>query len=475
VKTTVKVIGALVAVLAVLAVSSCNVSTAPSDELVAAAKELKTVIPAIQAGMSLANPDDPSDRALTPAGLKTSGASTGNNWTYGADTPADLYGVGSVRKRFPASGNYEYSNGDQCYFTLIPEPTLGATYYHMVLYTYPAFDLSVAYTTEEYIVNSAGTESWAWGNLNLNKVRDSWITLTTVYLDGTSGSRTVRWVSGTSGNYYPAFSVADPDPLVTASFDGYRIEDSATPPVAAPSAYNYSSHTTELLQGKKVSTESTQFYTETSTTVHSGLTYVYMDKKRRWAEDTYIVTRMEEDTAAGTRTIRSVGEVGTDQYYIDKVDIALSSGKIGYSSTHDVYDTVLPRGGNPKAKDYVALDLDEDSAGAGTFTGTLVETEGDNEITREIKVNRDSLNKFQVTLKYKSSKVRPKVITNDVSIPLTQQGLGGFSIPMQSVGATFTGYYEAGMLSGTIQVGNRTYEVVVADEGVAFDDVLYAY
>ena len=89
---------------------------------------------------------------------------------------------------FPASGNYEYTNLDQVYFTLTPEPTLGATYYRMVLYTFPAFDLSVAYTVEEYIVNAAGTESWAWGNLNLAKQRDSWISLTTAYLDGTSGN-----------------------------------------------------------------------------------------------------------------------------------------------------------------------------------------------------------------------------------------------------------------------------------------------
>jgi len=474
-KTTMKVIGAVAAVAAVLAVASCSISSTPSDELLAAAKELKTVIPAIQAGMSVATPDDPADRALTPTNLKSSGASTSNNWTSGTGTPADVYGSGAVRKRFPSSGNYEYSNGDQCYFTLVPEPTLGPTYYRMVLYTYPAFDLSVAYTTEEYIVNSAGSESWAWGNLNLSKQRDSWINLTTVYLDGTSGSRAVRWVSGTSGTYYPAFAVGEPDPLVTASFNGYRIEDSATPPTPAANGFNYSSHATEVLQGKKVSTDSTQYYTESTATVHSGVTYVYMDKKHKWAEDTYIVTRMEEDTAAAVKTIRSVGEVGTGQYYIDKVDIALSSGKIVYSSTHDVFKTDLPRGGNPKAKDYVALDLLEDSAGGGTFTGTLVETLGDDEITRDVKVDRDSLNRFQVTMKYKSSKVRPKAITNDVVIPLTQQGLGGFSIPMSDVGATFTGYYEAGTLAGTITMGSRTWDVVVAEEGVAFDDVLYAY
>jgi hypothetical protein len=474
-KSTLKVIGALAAVLVVLAFASCNLSTAPSNELIAAAKELKTLIPAIQAGMSLAKPDDPAERALTPLNLKSSGATTGNNWTYGSATPATVYGSGSTRKRFPASGNYELSNSDQLYFTLTPEPTLGATYYRMVLYTYPAFDLSVAYTIEEYIVNSAGTEDWAWGNLNLAKQPYSWINLTTVYLDGTSGSRTVRWVSGAGTDFYPAFAVGTPDPKVTSSFDGYRIEDSGTPPTTQVGVGTYSSSVTEVLQGKKVSTDSTQYYTETSATVHSGLTYVYMDRKHKWAEDTYIVTSMQENTSAGSKVLRSVGEVGTAQYYIDKVDIALSGGKITYVSSHDVYDTAVPRGADHNAKDYVALDLLEDGAGAGTFTGTMVETQGDNEIARDVKVDKDSLNKFRVTMKYKSSNARPKALTDDVIIPLTRQDLGSLTIPMNAVNATFTGYYEAGTLEGRIAIGSRTYDVVVADEGVAFDDVLYPY
>ncbi len=479
-KTTVKVIGAIAAILAIISFASCGLAAKPSDDVVAAAKELKSIIPGIQAGMSLVKPDNPTDRALDPASLKTAGASTGNNWTYGTDTPAQVYtaasGVSPATVRLPSTGNYELSNMNQLYFTLTPEPTLGATYYRLVLYVYPAIDLSVAYTVEEYIVNSAGSESWEWGNLNLSKQRDSWVSLTTAYLDGTSGTRTVQWISGVSGQYYPAFAVGTPDPLVPASFDGYRTAESATPPAKQAGGMSFSSNVTEKVNGKKTVTESTQYYTEaTSTNLHSGLTYVFMDKKRKWSVDTYIVTRMEEDTAVGSKTIRSVGEVGTDQYYIDKVDIALVGGKVSYTSTHDVYDTALPKGGDPKAKDYVFLDVLEDGAGAGTFTGTMKETQGDSEVVRDVKIDRDNHYRFQVSMKYKSSGARPKALGDDIAIPLTEQDLGNLSIPLLGGSVVFNGFFEAGVLYGTLTQGSKVFDLAVADEGVAIDDQLYKY
>jgi hypothetical protein len=307
----------------------------------------------------------------------------------------------------------------------------------------------------------------------------SWISLTTAYLDGTSGTRTVQWISGVSGQYYPAFAVGTPDPLVPASFDGYRHGESDTPPTKQPGGMSFSSHVTEQVLGKKTLTESTQYYTEAvSTNLHSGLTYVFMDKKRKWSVDTYIVTRMQEDTSptVGTKTIRSVGEVGSDQYYIDKVDIVAKSGeKISYTSTHDVYDTALPKGGNPKAKDYVFLDVLEDGAAAGTFTGTMKETQGDTEVVRDVKIDRDDHYRFQVSMKYKSSGARPKALGDDIAIPLTQQDLGNLSIPLLGGRIVFNGFFEAGTLYGTLTEGNKVYDLAVADEGVAIDDKLYKY
>jgi hypothetical protein len=478
-KTTMKVISAIAVVAAIVSMASCGLAAAPSDELVSAAKELKSIIPGILAGMSLVQPDDPTDRALDPAALKSAGATTGNNWGYGTQTPAQVYtaaGGTTGTVRLPSSGNYELTNLNQLYFTLTPEPSLGATYYRLVLYTYPAIDLSVAYTIEEYIVNSAGSESWEWGNLNISKQRDSWVRLTTAYLDGTSGTRTVQWISGVSGQYYPAFTVGTPDPLVPTSFDGYRSTDADTPPAKQAGGMSFSSHVTEKVLGKKTVTDAIQYYTEaTSTNLHSGLTYVVMDKQRKWAVDTNIVTRMTEDTTAGTKTIRSVGEVGTDQYYIDKVDIAVVGGKISYTSTHDVYDTALPKGGNPKAKDYVFLDVLEDSAGIGTFTGTMKETQGDTEIVRDVKIDRDNHYRFQVSMKYKSSGARPKALGDDIAIPLTQQDLGNLSIPLMGGRIVFNGFFEAGVLYGSLTEGSKVYDLVVADEGVAIDDQLFTY
>ncbi len=484
-KTTMKVIGALAAVLAVFTMASCVLGVGPSGVLIAAAKELKSVIPAIQAGMSLVKPDSPAERALTPGKLKTSGATTKHNWgppdePFAADaTPGVVYSSrGSTgTQRFPSSGNYELTNLDQLYFTLTPEASLGGDpYYHLVLYSYPAIDLAVAYTVEEYIVNSAGTESWPWGNLNSLKQRDSWVSLTTYYLDGTSGTRTVQWISGTTGQYYPAFAVGTPDPLVPSSFVGYRHEESSTPPVKQSGGMSFSSHVTELVQGKKTVTESTQFYTEApSTNLHSGLSYVFMDKQHKWAADIYITTRMEEDTSVGTKKIRSVGEVGTDQYYIDKVDRSVVGGKVAYTSSHDVYDKALPRDFDKKAKDYVFLDVLEDGAGTGTFTGTLRETQGDTEVVRDVKIDRDTSFRFQVSMKYKSQGSRSKAFPSAFAIPLTMADLANLTIPLPGANASFNGSYESGILYGTLTSGSRTWDVVVADEGVAIDDVLYTY
>jgi hypothetical protein len=478
-KTAVKVIGAIAAVLMILSASSCGLSLTPIDELIIAAKELKTVIPAIQAGVSLVKPHDPTERALTPDYLKSLGATTGNNWTFvhPNDTPEYVYNsvVGTGTKRFPPSGNYELTNMDQLYFTLTPESSLGATYYRLVLYTYPAIDLSVAYTVEEYIVNSVGAESWEWGNLNLARQRDSWVSLTTYYLDSTSGTRTIQWMSGTSGQYYPAFAVGTPDPLVPSSFVGYRNEDASTPPVKQTGGMSFSSWVTERVQGKKTLTDSTQYYTETDINHHSGLSYVFMDKKRKWSADTYITTRMEEDTSLGTKMIRSVGEVGTTQYYIDKVDRSLVNGKVSYTSSHDVYNTALPRDFDKKAKEYVFLDVLEDSAGAGTFTGTLKQTQGSTEYTHDVTIDRDTSFQYRVSMKYKSQGGRPKALPDAIAIPLTMTDLANLSIPLPGANATFNGFYESGILYGTLTSGSHAYDVVVADEGVAIDDRLYAY
>jgi hypothetical protein len=427
-KTTMRVIGAIAAVLAIISMASCGLAAAPSDELISAAKELKSIIPGIQAGMSLVKPDDPTNRAFDP----TSPLLTDWPPAYDGLTPGAVYDdaggpTGTVRLPTISSDYYHMTNGDQLYITLTPEASLdGDPYYRLVLYTYPAFDLSVAYTIEEYIVNSNGVDPWPWGNLNLSKQPNRWISLTTAYLDGTSGTRTVVWNSNqTTNQFYAAFEVPDPDPATPASFASYSHEQSATPPAKIAGPMRYSSHTTESVLGKKAVTESTQYYTETDDYRHSGLTYVFMDKKRKWSVDTYIVTRMHEDTSAsvGTKTIRSVGEVGSDQYYIDKVDIVAKSGeKISYTSTHDVYDTAMPKGGNPKAKDYVFLDVLEDGAAAGTFTGTMTETQGNTEVVRDVKIDRDDHYRFQVSMKYKSSGARPKALGDDIEIPLTQIG-----------------------------------------------------
>ena len=354
------------------------------------------------------------------------------------------------------------------------ETALGTTYYRVILYTYPAVDLSVAYTIEEYIVNSAGTESWAWGYLDLNKTPWSFISFTTAYTDGTKGKRTLVWDSNqTTDSFYDAFTVTDPDPTVTSSFDGYRYEDSDTVPDTVATG-NYSSNVTENVTGKGAKVDSIQYYTETSATVHSGLTYVAKNFNKPQLDDINIVTRMEEDTSTGIKTIRSVGEVGTSQYYVDAVDISKDgTGAIVYTSTHDVYDTILPRGVAAAADSGTAIDLTEDSAGSGTFTGTLETARGSNKTVRDITISRDKHFRFEVKFKFKETKAR--ALATEFEIPLTRQDLSNLVIEVPAVNGEFVGYYEGDSLFGSIAAADNDYDVIITDEGVVVDDKLYEY
>jgi hypothetical protein len=452
-------------IVCLFSLESCVVSGLTPQQVADSAKELRGLLPGIQAGLMLAKPDSPTSRALTPG--------TVSGWPYGADTPGQVYtarGGTTGTVRVPAADYYSIGN-DKIYFTLTPDTTLGPSgYFRLILYTYPAFDMSVAYTVEEYLVNSAAT--WPWNNLNAGGQANSWISLQTAYLDGTTGQRTVVWNSNkVPGQYYAAFSVTDPNPSVPASFSGYHYDDPAPATYAGP--MSFSSETSEAINAKNTVVDSDQYYTETSTTVHSGLTKVFKDKKRKWSVDTYIVTRMTEDTTAESKTIRSVGEVGATQYYIDKVDIWKDTGIIKYSSSHDVYYSAVPRGGDPNAGDFETYDVTEDAAGAGTFTGTMEETRGNTKITRDVTIKRDNHYRFQIELKYRSTGSR--ALPDTVQIPLTRQDLQNLSIPLPLISGNFTGYYEDGSLYGTISATGLSFDVVVTDEGVGVNDQLYPY
>lgn len=443
------------------------------QDVVDAAMELKDVIPGIQAGLALAVPDDPISRALTPSDIVPS------DWPHGTDTPAEVYategGVSPATIRLPASGYYSMTNGNEVYLTLTPETALGTTYYRVILYTYPAVDLAVAYTVEEYIVNSAGTEDWPWANLDLDKNTNSWISLETIYTDGTKGTRTVVWNSITADpvSYYSAFTAPDPVPGTTTSFDGYRYEDKDTAPTEVSTGMLYSSHVTEDAKGKGTKISAIQYYTE-SDTVYSGLTYLLVDYNRKSLTDVNVVTRMVEDTTADTKTIRSVGEIGTSQYYIAKVDISLDTGgKIVYTSSHEVYDTILPRAVDANANSGTAIDLTEDSAGAGTFTGTLETARGTSKTVRDITITRGKNFRFEVKFKYKEKKSR--ALADEFEIALTRQDLSNLIIDVPTVNGTFAGYYEGGSLFGTISAADKDYHVAITDEGVEVDDKLYEY
>jgi hypothetical protein len=137
----------------------------------------------------------------------------------------------------------------------------------------------------------------------------------------------------------------------------------------------------------------------------------------------------------------------------------------------------VPKGGDPKAAEYVFLNLIENSPGAGTFTGTMEESLGNSKIVRDITVNRDSLYRMVVKMT-KNPSTGAKPVADVVEIPLTRQDISNLSIPMipmSGIDGTFTGYYEAGSLFGTITIPAGMYDVVVTDEGVAINDVLYRY
>ena len=112
------------------------------------------------------------------------------------------------------------------------------------------------------------------------------------------------------------------------------------------------------------------------------------------------------------------------------MDIAWRGGKISYTSTHDVYDTALPQRRRSQGQGlYVPGRASRTAWALSTFTGTMTETQGDTEIVRDVKINRDNHYRFQVSMKYKSSGARPKALGDDIAIPLTQQDLGNLVDP----------------------------------------------
>jgi hypothetical protein len=469
---------------AMVLIASCGANY-DAATVVPVVKELRSVLPAIQVGLILGKASTPTSKALDPVNNPPTG------WPYGTQTPAQVYSAaggttGTVR--IPATGYYTMSNGDQIYVTMAPETALGPTYYRIFLHTYPAVDVSVSNTVEEYIVNSAGTQSWQWGNLDMSLNANSFVSLKTAYLDGTNGTRTLVWNSNQSAPsvYYAAFTVTTPDPTVTSSFVGYRYEEALTSPSATATGMSYSSNVTEEVSGKGTTAASTQYYTENSATVHSGLTYVSTGKKSKWSTPTKIVARMQEDTGAGTKTIRSVGEVSSSQYYIDKVDISKVGGLITYTSTHDVYYSSMPRGlsglgaglprsasVNPNASQGEAMSVTEDGPGAGTYTGTMEKVQGSSKVTYDVTIGKDSSNSPIVKLRLSSTGAT--ALDSAVDLPITGVDLSSLTIAVPALHGTFTGYYESGSLFGTLATSRGTFDVVVANEGVAVDGTLFPY
>jgi hypothetical protein len=433
-------------------------------------KEFRSLIPGIQAALALGAPAEATSRALDPIGNPP------QEWPYGSAAPADVYaaagGVSPSTVTLPSTGYYTMANGDKVTLTMTPDTTLGSSgFFRIEYYTYPVVDLSVQYTLEDYYVNS--NAAWPWGNLD-SSGNSGYIALSTSYTDGTTGERTLVWTSGASGAYYPAFTVGEPDPFNTSSFIGYRYEESDTPPAASASGLNYSSNSTEHIKGKAQTViDSTHYYTETTGTSHSGLTYVLMNKKQKWAFDTQIVTRMQEDTSAATKKIRSVGEVGTFQYYIDKVDISKNAyGQVVYTNIHDVYFGALPRSVGANADEGQSLEVTEDSAGSGTFTGTLEEVMDGQQIIRDVTMKRGATGAFVLSYKYRSGGARG--LGSDVELSITEFGLSNISLPVSELNGTFDGYYEAGSLYGTLTTPHGLFDIVVGVEGVAVNDVLYS-
>jgi len=115
----------------------------------------------------------------------------------------------------------------------------------------------------------------------------------------------------------------------------------------------------------------------------------------------------------------------------------------------------------------------EDTTGSRTFSGTMEEVVGTTKTVRDITINKDTQNAYQLNIKIKSS--GPKDLASDFTISLTKQNLSSLSIALPAVQGTFTGYYEAGSLFGTVAAPGGSFDVAVVEEGVAVDGVLYSY
>lgn len=464
--------------IAVVSFASCDIFLNPktlTDKQAAQQLQgLQTLLPTIQAGLTVSVPSDPTARALTPSSTVTN--SSGVTPVLSDSTaPGTLYtangGTGSNTVRFPTSTSsyYTLSNGDKLFFTLAPDATAGTGYYRMKLTTYPAADFSIASVYEEYIVNTNGTTPWPWANLNTNKAPYTWVKYETNYVDGTKGTKNVISNSNVNTNvYYPAFAVAEPlSALTTYVFDG-----NVPTPTTVSTGMSFSSYSTETLKGSSVTSYGYQFYTETSATVHSGSTYTYVDRKGKRAVDSYITSRFEEDTTAGTKKLRALTATGSPATVtrVDAIDISKVSGKIVYSDKTDIMSAAPESASLTDASRTSYITSLNEGSTTGSFTGTMDVFYGSSTGDRYNLTATRSGSSVTVNATWASTTTR--ALSGSVSLSLG--ALGQLSVQVPGTSGTFTGKFEQGMLSGTYTSGTQTFSVFLDLEGVAVGDVYYS-
>lgn len=457
------------------------VSPPISDRQAAAdLRDLSTrLLPLVTNGLAFAQPGDAGTRALDITTVDW------NTWLAGkgitnSSKPSDIWaaagGTGSVSTEFtvPAQpgatvtvlASFNNGNQDRFYFTISKDTVSGPDYFRLKLYTFPALDYNIVYVLEEYLVSDSNTNTWAWTNMDINKVSGGWINYQTKYVDGSVGTKTSIQTSATGGPKYAAlgtvggFGANEPYSNI-----GQYLYTGTQPTLVTDAAATWSSYVVETmkLQNQNFFTIGYQYYTEIGGKNY-GLTY-YDLSQNGWKNQSYTIVRSYKDPSTGlaaSRAVTSTNLNGTSSnkvffYQVDSVLVQPVSGTSGprrYQSRQDIFNSNNALTLNPATSvSATLLDLTENSDTPPVFSGTQTVFTGTSGVVYNVQMSRTVSG--MVTLSSVQTGTTTRSAGAAMTVNLGQLG----TLSWTTSRGYFSGNYENGRIHGQYTVGSQVFNV----------------
>ncbi|NOY08361.1 MAG: hypothetical protein GXP33_05935 [Spirochaetes bacterium] len=328
---------------------------------------LQAMLPGLEASLAVYK---------TPAGTKTFAPSSTNG--YPDKTPAEYYTsyLAGDFARYPESGylsDFYGTQGNQAYLEL-RKTTDGWGDYEVTLYIFPTLSPSVRYTVEKYRVAS---DSWSLVDKNGTPDAVAFDSIQTLYFDGRTENRTVKWTRYVDEKIYPASDFTIPADPADLEDPGSLTFDTVSEPAKTPAVSGdgqYSSFTESSIAASTdsgdITTQAKEFYSELSDGKKYAKSYVFDDLTKSGIDTTLKTVRVYSEDSDGNKTIRSKtagtfssGSLSWTTTTTEKTDITVNADNtVSYDSTvkktsSDVTTTTV-------------ISLKETSADSNSFTGT---------------------------------------------------------------------------------------------------------